>query len=192
MDRHPEIIIDSCPGLVFIIDPAGRLLFLNRAVGKYGYSPADLIGEEASRLLCDWGSDNLPAPLPGRVQSGKYLRLETKSGDIVRAVFNLFPLVKPGGETIGTAGIEGAAELSGLRPGEGYPPPAGLPHEIKSPLAALELGLSILKRTAGEEDKPVLEILTRKLSQLQRVVLGLLELVEEKEMADGRKDPDHR
>jgi PAS domain S-box-containing protein len=41
-----KFVLDTIPDIVYELDSDGRVVFINAAVGKYGYDPADLIGKD--------------------------------------------------------------------------------------------------------------------------------------------------
>ena len=177
--NYPEKIVESCTDLIFALDGDGIIRYVNRKIEEFGYSRDEIIGKEFSSLMIRDGKTEDPSRMrEGVKESISRFILREKSGGSRKVEATFFPLK-------GEAGQGGVAR--DIAPGSHAEKistrtlPAGFAHDVKSPLAAMKLSLSILEKTANEDDLPILNILNEKLIRLQEMMQKLLDLI----LADG-------
>jgi PAS domain S-box-containing protein len=177
-ENYPENIVESCGDLIFALDGEGVVKYINRKIEEFGYCRDEIIGKRfSSFVILDSKRDDPFRPEEGAIQSISRFKLREKSGEIREVEINLSPLKDGQGRVIGLSGIarDIAPRIRFGDPETRLSP--GFAHDAKSPLAALKLSLSILEKSAGEDDLPILKIMDGKLAQLQKVMLKLLDLI---------------
>ena len=177
-ENYPEMIVESCGDLIFALDGEGVVRYVNRKIEEFGYCRDEIIGKRFSFLVIpDSKRDNPFRPEEGVIQLISRFELREKSGEIRKVEIGLTPLKDGRGRLTGLVGIaRDIAPRIRSEDSEKLLSP-GFAHDAKSPLAALKFSLSILEKSAGEDDLPILKIMNDKLAQLQKVMLHLLDLI---------------
>jgi PAS domain S-box-containing protein len=172
------MIVESCGDLIFALDGDGVVRYVNRKIEDFGYRRDEIIGKRFSLLvILDSKRDDPFRIGEEAMESISRFKLREKSGKIREVEIGLTTLRDGRGRVTGLAGIaRDIAPRIQLEDSEKLLSP-GFAHDVKSPLAALKLSLSILEESAGEDDLPILKIMNDKLAQLQKVMLKLLDLI---------------
>ncbi|KAF8758152.1 hypothetical protein HU200_010669 [Digitaria exilis] len=104
--RHHAMVMQSLGQAVHVLDPYGKILYWNRnAEHLYGYSSAEAVGNDITRLIVH--SDDIPAlnSLVGKIFAGRCWRgnfpVKKKSGERFFVVADGTPLYHDDGSLIG-------------------------------------------------------------------------------------------
>lgn len=70
-----ESLVRTVPDIVYRISPSGEFVYINEAVARFGYSPADLVGRHFSEFIvpverCPLSRDEILPSLEGRTAGG--------------------------------------------------------------------------------------------------------------------------
>jgi len=173
-ENYPEKIVDSCTCLVFALDGEDIIRYVNRKIEEFGYNRHEIIGEKLSSFMIREGKSDDPFPMrEGAKESISRFKLRDKCGGIREVEVIFFPLQEEAGQggLIREITPESHSEKISARS-----LPAGFAHDAKSPIAAMKLSLSILEKSADEDDLPIVKILNEKLTRLQEMIQKLLDL----------------
>ena len=177
-ENYPENIVENCGELIFALDGEGIIRFLNRKIEEFGYLRDEIIGRKFSSLIVGEGGGDDPFSGSRKVlESISRFQLREKSGKVREMEIELFPLKDQRGRVTGQAGIGRNIDAPSRIVSREERLSPGFAHDVKSPLAAMKLSLSILEQSAGEDDLPILKIMNEKLARIQEVMLKLLDLI---------------
>jgi len=196
-------LLEFVPDAILIVDRGGRVVFANRMASElFGYEPAEFLGQAVEVLLparfrkgheahrADY--DNAPSPRP--MGLGLSLWALRKGGEEFAAEISLAPLRGDDGH-YSVAAIRDVTERRRLeekallyrkakeevRARDEFISVAS--HELRTPVAALQLQLQLLRRVAQRSTETVPSVVSERLELLERqtrrgalLVSGLLDL----------------
>jgi two-component system sensor histidine kinase PilS (NtrC family) len=172
-----EAIVQSVASGLLTLDQAGRITFLNRAGEQItGLAASQVSGAPAARHFPAFRAMTLRDEADFVSAHGEKLRLG----------YTTFPLLRRGGEQIGTAVIfQDLTELRAMeeavrrsqRLADLGRVAAGLAHELRNPLASMSGCIEILRADAslGEQDLELMDIVLREATRLNHLVTRFLE-----------------
>ena len=172
---------------VLLFDPDGRLVMAGRQVRRLlGREPAALIGLSAEEIFPP--ESEIGAIVERSIQQqdatrDELIKVEDGSGEKAEFLLSVEPLAEEGGRVMGTLMTIRDAQSRGeiaAQLGLAHRLTAlnrltrGVAHEIKNPLNAMRLHIEVL-RNRLDGDVPEVEVITREISRLDRVVKTFLD-----------------
>ncbi len=168
-----EAIVQSVASGLLTLDARGRVTFLNRAGEQItGRRLGEVVGRPA-----DW------FPVLSVRASRDEVDFDNARGERLRLGFTVFPLRARGGKEIGRAVI--FQDLTHLRAMEERVQrserladlgrvAAGLAHELRNPLASMTGSVELLRGSAREDEKRLMDIVLREAARLDQLVSRFL------------------
>ncbi|PIQ97924.1 MAG: PAS domain-containing sensor histidine kinase [Nitrospinae bacterium CG11_big_fil_rev_8_21_14_0_20_56_8] len=181
-------ILESLTTGVIVVDGTGEITTFNRTAGSIaGLEPENCIGKRLKTVFQSDLFDNIVNRLArtGQQQLALDREIATAQGRKIHVRISASPLTGPGDEAIGTVLIvqditqilrleEEAQRNQRLRAtGEMA---AGIAHEIRNPLASIELFASLLKKDleGDEEKRKLAEHISSGVKNMDRIISSVL------------------
>jgi PAS domain S-box-containing protein len=191
-----EAVIDSAPLAIYLKDANHKYLLVNREYEKLSVcSRRDIVGKDDFMIFPPpvaelfRAQDEEVIARRGPVEFSETIPLPD---GVHSFITSKFPLRTSAGELFGVAGV--CTEITALAEAKRKLEEAQadlvkkerlatlgelaavLAHEVRNPLAVIFNALAALKRTAGEDSAPMLDLISEESERLNRMVTALLDL----------------
>jgi PAS domain S-box-containing protein len=176
-----QAVLDSAGEGIFFTDPAGVILYANRAMAlQSGYDAEELRG----KTLDLWQSeDDSPeiyremwtAIFAGEEWTGEML-LQQKDGKYTDVNLAIAPIQSEDGDLTGFVGVQ--SDISKLKEIDRVKSNiiSSVSHELKTPLTTIKTYLMLIKRGKEEKRDGYLTVLNRETDRLTNIIQDLLDL----------------
>lgn len=191
--RKLALFAERSPIAVLELDPQGRIREINRAAELlFGYAPAELAGEAASRLIQPESRDEFDAQWRRLIDTREplaRLRLRNLRRDGIGIVceWTVTPLVSPAGAIVAVIaqGRDITQELEAERLKKEFT--STLSHELRTPLTSIIGSLQLVNSgVMGDPDKDILELTTVAERNAQRLLDLINDILDIEKIESGK------
>jgi PAS domain S-box-containing protein len=191
--RKLALFAERSPIAVLELDPQGRIREINRAAELlFGYTPAELAGEDAKKLILPQYHDEFDAQWRRLLEKREplarlKLRNPRRDGIAIVCEWTVTPLVNPAGETVAVIaqGRDITQELEAERLKKEFT--STLSHELRTPLTSIIGSLQLINSgVMGELEKDVLELTTVAERNAQRLLDLINDILDIEKIESGK------
>ncbi|MEW5863376.1 MAG: PAS domain-containing sensor histidine kinase [Pseudomonadota bacterium] len=191
--RKLALFAERSPIAVLELDPQGRIREINRAAELlFGYTPAELAGEHAKKLILPKYHVEFDAQWHRLLETREplarlKLRNPRRDGIAIVCEWTVTPLVNPAGETVAVIaqGRDVTQELEAERLKKEFT--STLSHELRTPLTSIIGSLQLINSgIMGEPEKDVLELTTVAERNAQRLLDLINDILDIEKIESGK------
>ncbi len=176
-----QAVLDSAGEGIFFTDPAGVILYANRAmVLQSGYEADELRGKTLDLWQTEDDSPEIyrgmwTAIFAGKEWTGEML-LQQKGGKYADVSLAIAPMQSEDGDLTGFVGVQ--SDISKLKEVDRVKSNiiSSVSHELKTPLTTIKTYLMLIKRGKEEKREGYLTVLNRETDRLTNIIQDLLDL----------------
>ena len=191
--RKLALFAERSPIAVLELDRDARIQQINRAAELlFGYTPADLIGQRAHKLILQQYHTEFDAQWNKLIEtrepmSGLKLRNPRRDGIAIVCEWTVTPLVNPSGETVAiiAQGQDITQELEAERLKKEFT--STLSHELRTPLTSIIGSLQLINSgVLGEPEKDIVELTTVAERNAQRLLDLINDILDIEKIESGK------
>jgi PAS domain S-box-containing protein len=191
--RKLALFAERSPIAVLELDPQGRIREINRAAELlFGYTPAELAGEPAKKLILPKYHEEFDALWRRLLETREpiarlKLRNPRRDGIAIVCEWTVTPLVNPAGDTVAiiAQGRDITQELEAERLKKEFT--STLSHELRTPLTSIIGSLQLINSgIMGEPEKDVLELTTVAERNAQRLLDLINDILDIEKIESGK------
>jgi PAS domain S-box-containing protein len=191
--RKLALFAERSPIAVLELDPQGRIREINRAAELlFGYTPAELAGEHAKKLILPKYHVEFDAQWRRLLETREpiarlKLRNPRRDGIAIVCEWTVTPLVNPAGETVAVIaqGRDVTQELEAERLKKEFT--STLSHELRTPLTSIIGSLQLINSgIMGEPEKEVLELTAVAERNAQRLLDLINDILDIEKIESGK------